>query len=103
MREDRGYYCLPEVDIRIPFTPGMDALLKARLTPPTAHEAMTTGTPLHRERRRRGRDRTRRRPEAEVLPRGDRAARTSSPRRTARRWQYQGAGSTPDARQHCAT
>jgi enoyl-CoA hydratase/carnithine racemase len=43
MREDRGYYCLPEVDIRIPFTPGMDALIKARLKPQVAHEAMTTG------------------------------------------------------------
>lgn len=43
MREDRGYYCLPEVDIRIPFTPGMNALMKARLTPQVAHEAMTTG------------------------------------------------------------
>lgn len=43
MRDDRGYYCLPEVDIRIPFTPGMDGLLKARLTPQVAHEAMTTG------------------------------------------------------------
>lgn len=43
MREDRGYFCLPEVDIFIPFTPGMDALIKCRLTPQTAHEAMTTG------------------------------------------------------------
>lgn len=43
MREDRGYFCLPEVDIRIPFTPGMDALIKSRLTPQVAHEAMTTG------------------------------------------------------------
>lgn len=43
MREDRGYFCLPEVDIFIPFTPGMDALIKSRLTPQTAHEAMTTG------------------------------------------------------------
>jgi enoyl-CoA hydratase/carnithine racemase len=43
MREDRGYYCLPEVDIRIPFTPGMNALLMARLAPQVAHEAMTTG------------------------------------------------------------
>jgi enoyl-CoA hydratase/carnithine racemase len=43
MRDDRGYYCLPEVDIRIPFTPGMDALIKARLRPQVAHEAMTTG------------------------------------------------------------
>lgn len=43
MREDRGYFCLPEVDIKIPFTPGMDALIKSRLTVPTAHEVMVTG------------------------------------------------------------
>ena len=43
MREDRGYFCLPEVDIRIPFTPGMSALLQARMTPQVAHEVMTTG------------------------------------------------------------
>ncbi|MCM3885651.1 enoyl-CoA hydratase-related protein [Frankia sp. R82] len=43
MRTDRGYFCLPEVDIDLPFTPGMSALVRARLTPPTAHLAMTTG------------------------------------------------------------
>src|SRR5271157_938109 len=43
MRADRGFFCLPEVDIRIPFTPGMNALLAARLSARTAHEAMTTG------------------------------------------------------------
>lgn len=43
MRADRGYFCLPEVDIFIPFTPGMSALIQARLAPQTAHEAMTTG------------------------------------------------------------
>jgi enoyl-CoA hydratase/carnithine racemase len=43
MRADRGFFCLPEVDIRIPFTPGMNALIAARLTPAAAHEAMTTG------------------------------------------------------------
>lgn len=42
MRADRGYWCLPEVDINLPFTPGMSALIQARLTPQTAHEAMTT-------------------------------------------------------------
>ncbi len=40
MRADRGYWCLPEADIDIPFTPGMSALIQARLTPQTAHEAM---------------------------------------------------------------
>ncbi|BBH68902.1 putative enoyl-coa hydratase/isomerase family protein [Actinoplanes sp. OR16] len=43
MRADRGFWCLPEVDIEIPFTRGMSALIQARLTPQTAHEAMTTG------------------------------------------------------------
>ncbi|MDX2546307.1 enoyl-CoA hydratase-related protein [Streptomyces sp. WI04-05B] len=42
MRVDRGYWCLPEVDIDIPFTPGMSALIQARLGPHTAHRAMLT-------------------------------------------------------------
>jgi enoyl-CoA hydratase/carnithine racemase len=43
MRADRGYFCFPEVDIHIPFTPGMAALIQARLTPQAAVSAMTTG------------------------------------------------------------
>jgi Delta3-Delta2-enoyl-CoA isomerase len=43
MRVDRGFFCLPEIDIQLPFTPGMAALIRARLSPATAHEAMTTG------------------------------------------------------------
>jgi Delta3-Delta2-enoyl-CoA isomerase len=43
MRADRGFFCLPEVDIGIPFTPGMSALIAGRLPIHTAHEAMTTG------------------------------------------------------------
>jgi Delta3-Delta2-enoyl-CoA isomerase len=41
MRADRGFWCLPEADINLPFTPGMSALIQARLTPQAAHEAMT--------------------------------------------------------------
>jgi Delta3-Delta2-enoyl-CoA isomerase len=43
MRADRGFWCLPEVDINIPFTPPMAALIQARLSKAAAHEAMTTG------------------------------------------------------------
>ncbi|MGV0643836.1 enoyl-CoA hydratase-related protein [Mycolicibacterium sp. XJ879] len=43
MRGDRGFFCLPEVDLGIPFTAGMNALIRARLPIATAHEAMTTG------------------------------------------------------------
>lgn len=43
MRADRGFFCLPEVDIQIPFTPGMGALIQSRLSKQTAHQAMTTG------------------------------------------------------------
>ncbi|WP_280236093.1 enoyl-CoA hydratase-related protein [Nocardia cyriacigeorgica] len=43
MRADRGYFCFPEVDIHIPFTPGMAALIQAKLTPRTAVASMTTG------------------------------------------------------------
>lgn len=42
MRSDRGFWSMPEVDIRIPFTPGMAALIQCRLTPQVAHKVMTT-------------------------------------------------------------
>ncbi|MGU3431604.1 enoyl-CoA hydratase/isomerase family protein [Actinomycetes bacterium M1A6_2h] len=43
MRADRGYFCLPEVSLGMPFTPGMASLVTSRLSPQTALEAMTTG------------------------------------------------------------
>jgi len=43
MRRDRGFFCLPEVDLGIPFSPGMDALIKGRLPQTVAHEVMVTG------------------------------------------------------------
>ena len=43
MRADRGYFCLPEVDLGLPFSPGMNALIQAKLPNATAHEAMLTG------------------------------------------------------------
>lgn len=43
MRADRGFWCLPEVDLGMPFAAGMSALIRARLAPQPAHEAMVTG------------------------------------------------------------
>jgi enoyl-CoA hydratase/carnithine racemase len=45
MRADRGFICMPEVDLRMgrPLTPGMYALLEARLSRATVHESLVTG------------------------------------------------------------
>ncbi len=43
MRADRGYWCLPEVQLNMPFTVGMSALIRSRLPIQTAVEAITTG------------------------------------------------------------
>ncbi|MFI9615721.1 enoyl-CoA hydratase-related protein [Streptomyces sp. NPDC052023] len=42
MRADRGFWCLPEADINISFTPAMSSLIQSRLTPQTAHHAMVS-------------------------------------------------------------
>jgi Delta3-Delta2-enoyl-CoA isomerase len=43
MRVDRGYFCMPEIDMRAPLHPGMTALLAARLPGQTVHEVLATG------------------------------------------------------------
>ena len=43
MREDRGFLCFPEVDIKMAFTAGMNSLLTAKLSAQTAHQAMVLG------------------------------------------------------------
>jgi enoyl-CoA hydratase/carnithine racemase len=43
MRADRGFFCLNEIDIRIPLAPGMAALVRNRLTGSTLRDAVLTG------------------------------------------------------------
>jgi enoyl-CoA hydratase/carnithine racemase len=43
MRSERGWFCLPEVDLGLPFRPFMQALVTNRLPSNTAQEAMLTG------------------------------------------------------------
>ena len=43
MREDRGYWCMPEVDLGLPVGAGMAALLSATLPAPAVHRALVTG------------------------------------------------------------
>jgi enoyl-CoA hydratase/carnithine racemase len=46
MRADRGFFCLPEVDINIPLAPGMTALIQAKLAARVVVEAVLTGMRL---------------------------------------------------------
>ncbi|KAH7443918.1 hypothetical protein KP509_02G055900 [Ceratopteris richardii] len=42
MRSDRGFIMLNEVEIKLPFTPGMNAIIKSKLPVHTYHEAVLT-------------------------------------------------------------
>ncbi len=43
LREDRGYWCINEVDLGLPLTPPMYATLASRLPKRTLHQAALTG------------------------------------------------------------
>ena len=43
MRAERGFFCMPEVDMKAYLHPGMTALLAARLPGQTVHEVLATG------------------------------------------------------------
>jgi enoyl-CoA hydratase/carnithine racemase len=43
MRRDRGYWCLPEVDLGLPLTDGMHAVVGTRMPAATFADAMVTG------------------------------------------------------------
>ncbi len=84
MREDRGFFCIPEVDLGLPLAPGLMALLRARLPRTVLHEAIVSG------RRYGGSDALAARiveaavPEAHVLPRAiERAAALAGKDRVA--------------------
>ena len=43
MRADRGYFCLPEIDIQVPFSPGLMRLITSAMPERTAREVVLTG------------------------------------------------------------
>ena len=43
MRADRGFFCLPEVDIKIPLAPGMNSLIRCRMSPAVFRDTVLTG------------------------------------------------------------
>jgi len=43
MREDRGYWCLPEVDLGLPLSPAMYAVVAAHITEATMRDALISG------------------------------------------------------------
>jgi enoyl-CoA hydratase/carnithine racemase len=43
MRAERGFFCMPEIDMGVFLHPGMTALLAARLPAQTVHEVIVTG------------------------------------------------------------
>ena len=43
MRADRGFFCMPEIDMGAPLHPGMTAILQARLPHQTAHRVISEG------------------------------------------------------------
>ena len=44
MRTERGFWCMPEIDMKAPLHPGMTAIIQARVPRQTAHELIVTGT-----------------------------------------------------------
>lgn len=46
MREDRGFVCLPEVDVHLPLLPGMIAIMREVIAAPSLHKLFYTGVRL---------------------------------------------------------
>lgn len=43
MRADRGFFCLPSIDVKIPFTQGMAAMIADKIPQPAAHDLVVSG------------------------------------------------------------
>lgn len=43
MRQDKGFFCLPSVDVGIPFSPGMSAMISSKLGQPISHDLVVSG------------------------------------------------------------
>jgi enoyl-CoA hydratase/carnithine racemase len=43
MRADRGYFCLPEIDLKVALPAGMMSLLRLKLAPPVLRDLLLTG------------------------------------------------------------
>jgi len=69
MRTGRGYWCMPEIDMKAPLHPGMTAIIQARLPHQTAHDLIVTGTRYPAEAALDRRIVDHAVPESEVLPR----------------------------------
>lgn len=76
MRRERGYWCMPEIDMGAPLHPGMTAIIQARLPHQTAHELIVTGTRYAAEQAQRLKIVDHVADEAEVLPRAVEIARS---------------------------
>ena len=42
MRRDHGFFCLPSVDVGIPFSPGMSSLIAAKVPQPALHDLVVS-------------------------------------------------------------
>ncbi|MBJ22860.1 MAG: enoyl-CoA hydratase/isomerase family protein [bacterium] len=80
MRTERGYWCMPEIDMKSPLHPGMIALIKARVSHQTAHELIVTGTRYTAEMALAKKIVDHAVPEAEVLPKSIEIAAALAPK-----------------------
>jgi len=80
MRSERGYWCMPEIDLGAPLHPGMTAIIQARLPHQTAHELIVTGTRYTAEAAKEQKIIDQAIPEADLLPKAIEIAAAFAPK-----------------------